>query len=108
MTFTGNEDHEITLTAASAMTKNYRDTISTGDTIAHYLGRDAIEGILDQSDCVGIRIYYGLDSEGVKQLIFVGVLANGNDIYTGQLAERTIRCPQECSSANPLNSNVTT
>ena len=88
------------------MTKNYRDTITAGQTIAHYFGKAAIEAILDQESCVGIRLYYGLD-EGVKQIIAVGVNANENDLYNGLLAERTIQCPQHCSAANPLNANVT-
>lgn len=88
------------------MTKNYRDSVSSGATIAHFFGKTAIQDILDQEDCVGIRLYYGLDADGVKQIIAVGVLANENDMYTGLLAERTKRCPQDCSAANPLNSNV--
>ena len=106
MSFTGNENHDIPLAQAAAWTKNYRDTITSGDTIAHYFGKQAIVNILAQANCVGMRIYYALDEAGQKQIIAVGVDANGNDLYTGLLAERTIRCPQMCSSANPLNSNM--
>jgi hypothetical protein len=107
MTFTGNENHGITLSQAAAMTKNYRDTISTGQIIAHYFGGEAIQTIIDQSGCVGIRIYYGLNDEGVKQLIICGVNADGNDLYEGSLAERSLTCPLDCSSANPLNTTIT-
>ena len=104
MTFTGNEPHDITLAQASAWTKNYRNTITSSQTIAHYFGRAAIESILAQSDCVGIREYYALDDAGAKQIIIVGVDANGNDLYNGLLAERSVKCPQDCAAANPLNS----
>ncbi len=104
MAFTGNESHDITLAEASEWTANYRASISTGETIAHYFGKTAIQNIMNQSNCVGIRIYYALDNAGAKQIIAVGVNSDGNDLYNGLLAERTIKCPQDCPSANPLNS----
>jgi hypothetical protein len=104
MSFTGHENHDISLTEASAWTKNFRDSITPGQTIAHYYGKDAIQAILNQEGCVGIRIYYALDTAGVKQLVTVGVDASGNDLYQGLLADRTLRCPLSCSAANPLNS----
>jgi hypothetical protein len=107
MTFTGNEEHEISLTEAAAMTKNYRDTISTGDTIASYIGKSDLQDMLNQAECVGARIYYGLSTTGGKELVLVGVDASGNDLYEGILLDRVFKCPQDCSTANPLNSNVT-
>lgn len=103
MTVTGNENHGITLAEASAMTKRYRDSVSATATIAHLFGEGAIQSILDQEGCKGIRIYYGLNEENEKQLIITGVDANGNDLYNGILAERSYTCPSVCSSANPLN-----
>lgn len=106
MPFTGHEDHAITLQEASEWTANYRATINSGETIAHYYGKDALSAILDQSGCVGIRIYYALDNNSAKQIIAVGVDSNGNDLYNGLLAERTIKCPITCSLPNPLNSTT--
>lgn len=104
MSFTGHEDHSITLAEASEWTANYRATISSGGTIASFYGKDAIQAILDQSGCVGIRIYYAIDDLGNKQLVLVGADSNENDLYEGLLAERGTPCPTYCSSANPLNS----
>lgn len=104
MSFTGNEDHSITLSEAAHLTKNYRDSVSTGSTIAHYFGKDAINAILAQEECVGIRIYYGLKDNGEKQLVICGVKANKDDLYQGELAERSVPCPADCSTSNPLNS----
>jgi hypothetical protein len=106
MVFTGNEEHGITLSAAAAMTKNYRDVMPTGAIISHYFGKAAIQDILDQDNCVGLRLYYGLD-DGIQQIIVVGVNSAGNDLYEGLLAERSVKCPYECPAANPLNTNVT-
>ena len=104
MSFTGNEDHSIPLATASQWTKNYRDANPSGVTIAHFYGKEAIMAILSQANCVGIRIYYALDDNGAKQLILVGANAAENDLYNGLLAERSVKCPEQCSSANPLNS----
>lgn len=104
--FTGNEDHSITLAAAAAMTKNYRDNNPSSATIAHFIGKDALQDLLNQAGCVGVRIYYGLD-DGKKELVLTGVNSGQNDLYTGILLDRTVKCPQDCSAANPLNSNVT-
>jgi len=107
MNFTGNELHDITLSEASAMTKRFRDTVTSGQTIAHYFGAEAINQILDQTGAVGIRIYYGLNENNQKQLIITGVGSDGNDLYLGKLAERSVTCPIDCSSANPLNTTPT-
>ena len=103
MTFTGNENHDISLSEASQWTANYRNA-NPGQVIAHALGSGAITAILTQSGCVGIRVYYALNNEGEKQIVIVGVDSQGNDLYNGLLADRTFNCPPICSTANPLNS----
>lgn len=103
MSITGKEEHDISLLTASTMTKNYRDTITTGTTIAHYFNRAIIDAILDQQDCTGIRMYYALDNDGRKQLVLTGVDSSGNDLYNGVLGDRSVCCPFNCSTANPLN-----
>lgn len=104
MSYTGNEDHDISLTEAAHLTENYRNEAGTSATIAHYFGSNAIQAILDQENCVGIRIYYGLKDNGEKQLVITGVNSAGNDLYNGLLAERSLSCPTDCSASNPLNS----
>jgi hypothetical protein len=41
---------------------------------------DAFLALLNQPDCVKIRIYYGMNEENVICAIFVGVDSNGNEI----------------------------
>ena len=103
MTFTGNENHGISLTQASAMTKNYRDSASATTTIAFYFGKTAIQDILNQEGCVGIRIYKAIDENSEEQLVLTGVNSSGNDLYNGLLADRSLKCPAYCSASNPLN-----
>ena len=51
----------------------------------YHLGRNIIDQILAQPGCVGMRFYYGLNEEGQKTLVYVGIDADGND-----LVKRTI------------------
>ena len=103
MAFTGKEAEEFPLDTAAEWTKNYRETITMGDTVSHFFGRDIINKILEQNDCMGIRIYYALDENGKKQLIIVGADSKENDIYAGIIAERSFSCPPFCPTNSPLN-----
>lgn len=103
MTFTGDENHDIPLQEASQWTANYRNA-NPGQILGHYFGSSAITSILAQAGCVGIRMYYAITDQGVKQLVLVGVDANGNDLYNGLLADRSYNCPPVCGVSNPLNS----
>ncbi|MES2394908.1 MAG: hypothetical protein V4549_02845 [Bacteroidota bacterium] len=105
MSFTGKENHAITLEEAAVWTRNYRDA-NSGATKGHFYGKDAIQAIINQSGCVGIRIYYAIDNNGAKQLIIVGANTSENDLYTGLLAERSVPCPTRCGATNPLNSTT--
>lgn len=104
MSFNGTEGSFVTLREASGWTANYRATISSGDIIAHFVGSEKVKAILDQEDCVGIRIYYGIDDDGKKNLILVGASADGNDMVDGLIVEKVVACPPICSNSNALNS----
>jgi hypothetical protein len=98
-----DQDHDISLTDAKRFTKNYRDSDSRGDRKAGFFGADAIRAILDQNDCVGIRIYYGLNDDDEQVMVLVGANENGKDIYNGELMEFSIPCPNICDDTSPLN-----
>lgn len=105
MSFTGSEDHSISLAEAAELTSNYRATLSSSaDVIGEYFGKEALISLLNQTNCVGARVYYGLDDNGVKKLVLVGVDTDGNDLYENKLMERGLNCPPYCSTSNPLNS----
>lgn len=103
MAFTGNESKKVTLADASTWTANYRATISSGDTLGHFFGKNKINDILNQEGCVGVRIYYGIDGEA-KNLVMVGADANENDLEEGIILEHAVPCPTRCSTPNKLNS----
>ncbi len=103
MSFTGSENHSINLEDAAKMTENYRNALVGGTTLGGYFGRDAIQGILAQNNCVGIRIYYALDENGVEQFVVVGVKEDGDDLYDGEIAQHALLCPPYCPQSSPLN-----
>jgi hypothetical protein len=103
MSFTGNEDHSITLAAASVMTKDFRDA-NPGAILGGFFGKAAIQAILDQTDCVGIRCYHASHLNGDPTIVLVGVKANMDDIYLGDLAQRWKPVPPYGGANNVLNS----
>ena len=53
---------------------------------------------------MGVRIYFGLDKNGEQELVLVGADSNEQDMEKGVIIDNLTPCPNNCSSANPLNS----
>ena len=104
MSFNGKEGEEITLVTASGWTVNYRNQMSNSDLKGHFFGKDHYIKILAQTGCVGIRNYHGIDDDGKKVLIMVGVDEFENDLVDGIIVEKAVGCPKSCGRANDLNS----
>lgn len=102
MAFDGTEGGAISLTLAANLTAEYRRQ-QPNQTKAHFFGKNIIQSILDQNDCMGIRLYYGLDDDGNKQIVMVGADSDENDILD-LVADLSHPCPNTCSKPNPLNS----
>jgi len=103
MNFTGNEDHSIVIEDAAAMTKSYRDA-NPGMVLGGYFGKAAVQAILAQEGCVGIRYYNALNDNGEHTVVLVGVKANKDDIENGILAEFAKPIPPFAGVDNQLNS----
>jgi hypothetical protein len=104
MSFTGDESSVISLTDAAALTAAFRSANPNG-TKGHFFGINQINKILSNSNCVGLRIYYGKDaSTGARQLVMVGADSNENDI-TDTILDRSVTCPPYCGGGNSLNGN---
>jgi len=99
---TGRENHAIALADASKLTANFRASASPGSVLGEAFGRDAVQGILNQANCVGVRIYYGRKSDSTPVLVLVGVDASGSDLTAGVLLESGFPCPPFCPSLSPL------
>jgi len=101
--FTGKEDHIITLEEAKKLTSNFQSKLKGDEVKAHYVGKEALLKLLNQENCVGVRIYYAETDDGKPELVFVGVTEEGKDLTDGILLERTFPCPPYCFSESELN-----
>ncbi len=104
MAFNGDEGSVVTLAEASGWTANYRRTVPAGEIISQFVGRNKLMEILNQDDCMGVRIYYGIGDDGKKNLILVGAEADENDMVDGIIVEKLFPCPPRCAERNTLNS----
>lgn len=102
MAFNGTEGGAIPPEDAGAMTAEYRQR-NPNQTIAHFFGRDILQEMLDQPDCMGIRMYYGINENGERELVLVGADQNENDLLD-LVADLSCPCPKACASSNLLNS----
>jgi len=104
MAFNGDEGKVVTLADASVWTANYRKTIPADEIIAHFFGKNQLLKILNQKGCVGIRFYYGIGDDGIKNIVAVGATSDQNDMTNGIILEYAFRCKPYCSGGNSLNS----
>ncbi|QJX47672.1 hypothetical protein HMJ29_12255 [Hymenobacter taeanensis] len=119
-------DSSSELNKASQWTRNYRNQNPNAPK-GHCIKKEQLEAILSQPGCEGIRAYYGLDDDGNRKLVLVGIDANENDILSETGVDTLLRaadtdgagtessaattiatdlppCPPCCSIENPLNS----
>jgi hypothetical protein len=103
--FSGLEDHTIALEDAGRQTRSHRRSAGAGAIKAGVFGRAAIEQVLAQDGVVGMRYYFGQESNGRPVMVIVGVDEMGRDLYDGVVCERSAPCPPFCGPDwNPLNS----
>lgn len=102
MAFDGTEGAQITLAEGAALTKEHR-LRNPSSIKGRFFGKEILQQILDQSGCMGIRIYFGQDEDGNRQLVLTGADSDENDLLD-LVADASVPCPNYCSSANALNS----
>jgi hypothetical protein len=105
MSFNGNEGAVITLAEAATLTEAYRNANSNDPNLilGHFIGINKLNQILSQIGCVGIRTYHGLDVNGKKAIVMVGVDSDENDLTAGVILDKAHDCPSNCGSSNSLN-----
>jgi hypothetical protein len=110
--YTPDIGKDIGYEAGAKMIKRHFDA-NPDDVIAHFLGRNAIEKILAQPGCVGIRAFHALNEMGITQLILVGVNKYGKNILefdvlddgkvttkVGAIVTNFTKCPPYCGDAD--------
>ncbi|MBD3637667.1 MAG: hypothetical protein HUJ25_09960 [Crocinitomicaceae bacterium] len=102
MAYDGTEGGEITLSNGSSMTGSFR-TNYPNEVKGRFFGKDILKELLAQEDCMGIRMYFAIDSNDDLALVIVGADSNGDDII-GKVADISLPCPSYCGESNDLNS----
>lgn len=77
--FSAKVGEHIGAEAGAKMVKTYFDA-HPDQAYGHFVGREIIEKILDQPGCAGLGIYPAYNDARVRQLVFVGVDGEGNEI----------------------------
>lgn len=73
---TGKEGSEIDIKVAAEWTKNYRDRYQKGVIISQFFGAEILQRILQQPDCLGVRIYYANSARLTGFQRFMVAIAN--------------------------------
>jgi hypothetical protein len=102
MSFNGNEGTQITQNEGRTLTKAYRDS-NPGARKALFYGKNKIQAILNQTGCMGLRIYFGEDTAGNPELVIVGADSSEKDMLSYVL-DKGVPCPNCCDTTSVLNS----
>ncbi len=102
MAFDGNEGEVVSLEDAESWLINWSTENPDEEEVrAHTVGVNKVNSILNQTGCVGIRIYYAIE-DGKKSLVLVGVNADEEDLENGVIVERIRPCPPYCGTTGVL------
>lgn len=102
MTLDKNSSEVITLEQAVKYTHSFQE--KNPNTIkSFFAGSDKLNLILEQEDCIGIRIYNGYNAEEDRMnLVLVGVDKSGEDMTSGVILEELTPCPNVCPKSSAL------
>ena len=99
--FNGNEGSVITRTEAATYTGRFTTANPDPDTVrAVFFGKERLQAILDQPDCMGIRVFYALNVDESNTLVCAGALENEDTMATGVIVELGSPCPRVCGDVN--------
>ncbi|TBX66137.1 hypothetical protein EZL74_11150 [Flavobacterium silvisoli] len=97
-----NSGEPISLEEARIYVKDFKEKFPE-EVKASYMGRVNFMKLLEQKDCIGIRIYNGYDvKEERLNVVLVGVDFEGNDMTNGLIMDRTVPCPSYCDNKSAL------
>lgn len=102
MSVTPKSGSQITLAEAQALVNKFRSKFPN-EIKASFVGKDNVNLILEQPDCIGIRIYNGYDQAlGRFSPVLVGVNSVGKDMTNGVIVDRLMPCPSYCDTGSDL------
>ncbi len=91
--FDGMENHSITRAAVNVFVDNYRKTAAPDAIFGGLFSKKDVLSVLDQSDAVGMRYYYALNSQNEEMLVLCGTDENRNDILDNHLLKAAVIHP---------------
>jgi hypothetical protein len=102
MPIDSNTGTAISLIQAQKLVNDFRTKFPT-QIKGEFVGSNRVNDILDQENCMGIRIYNGYDEiEKRLSLVLVGVDRNGKDMTAGVIMDRLMPCPATCDASSAL------
>jgi hypothetical protein len=95
MPFKPDQDHSINLAQASIITKAYRDA-NINPIIGGFFGKDAIQAILNQTDCVGLKFYFAIENgksyKSVLCVAYIGAIPKTEDEVFSEWSSFNVAC----------------
>lgn len=75
-----------------------------GEIVSSFIGSSNVESLLQQENCIGLRVYNGYDlGEQKLSLVIVGVGIDGEDLLeAGLIYDELVKCPDYCPKASLL------
>jgi hypothetical protein len=74
---------------------------------AHAFGLNKLRELTNQTNCAGVRLWYGRDTNNRAQLYMVAIDGNGDDILTTGnelVLDMSLPCPSYCPTTTSLES----
>lgn len=97
-----NSSSVITVTEAQTYIQAFNSMNPTA-VKAVFAGTNKLKMILDQPGCIGIRMYFGHDTDKAQNnLVLVGVNESEKDMTNGVILERLVPCPATCDKTSSL------
>jgi len=100
--FPGAEKHEISLKEAKKHIQRHKKNPIHPNHHGGSFDRAAIDKILSDPECAGLRYYHGRDENGKPNLVLVGVDKSGKDLTKAGIMERPTFCPPYCDVTSEL------
>lgn len=92
----------IDLSRAIELTHSYQE-MNPLKANSYFVGFDRLDELLQQNQCVGMRIYPGLDNTTNQiNMVLVGVDKSGEDMTSGLLLDELVTCPPMCPKESQL------
>jgi hypothetical protein len=103
MTLDENTGEIISQEQAKLLIKAFGEKFK-GEVTSSFIGKNNITRILNQGECIGLRIYNGYNIEEEKiSIVIVGVGKEGNDLLNeGLIYDKVLTCPPICPDKNTL------